>query len=277
MARIYFKDIGEKELRQLHNCMLEILDSFVELCEKNSLKYYLTGGTLLGAIRHQGFIPWDDDLDVVMPREDYERFRSIVSSGDELNFHFQCSENDYRYWAIFGKYKKIGTEINERSIQHLNVDKAIFIDVFPLDDTNRTNKKSLCRIRKIVRFLNKCIETKARIGSTYNRFDKRIVRLLLVPFSIKLLTDIRYKIMISENDKDNRFYINYGTNYSIEKAIFPKEYYGEGIMVPFENRKYRIPKEWERILTRVFGNYMTLPPEEQRKLTHAPIYIDFGD
>ena len=83
--------------------------------------------------------------------------------------------------------------------------------------------------------------------------------------------------MIRENNSDNRYCINYGTNYCTEKAIFPKEYYGEGLMVPFETRQYRIPAEWEQILTKVYGDYMTLPPKEKRKMSHNPLYIDFGE
>lgn len=277
MARIYSQDVGDKELKQLHECMLEILDDFVDICEENGLKYYLSGGTLLGAVRHGGFIPWDDDLDVVMPRTDYEKFCNIVSTRDKTNFYFQCNDNDPGYWALYGKYKKAGTEINESSIQHLNVDKGIFIDVFPLDDTNLKNTKAVYRASKRVKFLSKCIETKVGIGSTYKRWDKRIVRFLLKPFTIKLLTHIRHRIVIRENNPDNRYYINYGTYYSTEKAIFPQEYYGEGLMVQFEKRQCRVPIEWDLILTKVYGDYMTPPPEEKRKMTHNPVYIDFGE
>lgn len=276
MGKIYANDIGDNELLKLHECLIEILDCLVEICERYGLKYYLTGGTLLGAIRHQGFIPWDDDLDVVMPREDYEKLQDVVASLPKSRFYLQCSETDPGYWAIFGKYKKAGTEINEHSIQHLNVDKAIFIDIFPLDDTSGKKPKTVYGKRKVVKFLSKCIETKVGIGSTYNRFDKRVIRGLLKPFTIKMLTNIRYKMMTAENNQRHSCFINYGTNYCTEKAIFPKEYYGEGLLVPFENRQYRIPIKWDQILTKVYGDYMSLPPEEKRKMTHKPIYIDFG-
>src|SRR5690554_4415622 len=125
--------MDQKTLKKLHNVQIEILNQIVKICNQNKLTYFLIGGTLLGAIRHKGFIPWDDDLDIAMPRKDYEKFLELCQGylGDEYYLH--CSKTDPKYWLPFAKVRKNNTIFEEKSIQTINSHKGIYVDIFPLD------------------------------------------------------------------------------------------------------------------------------------------------
>ena len=116
----------------LKNTQLELLDEFKMFCEKHNLTFYLFGGTLLGAIRHKGFIPWDDDIDVCMPRKDYDRFCLLYQENDK--YFLQNTKSDKYYFYHFSKLLKKGTIYDEYFTQRLKSKKAVFIDIFPLTD-----------------------------------------------------------------------------------------------------------------------------------------------
>ena len=120
-------------LRALQLVELEILREFVRLCEANGLRYYLAYGTLLGAVRHKGFIPWDDDIDVTMPREDYERFAAICGAGLPGGLRWQSYATEGHYPVWFGKLIREDTVLRQALSDHLDISQSVFIDVFPLD------------------------------------------------------------------------------------------------------------------------------------------------
>lgn len=128
-------------LKKLHMTEISILQEVVRVCEKNQLTYYLIGGTLLGAIRHKGFIPWDDDLDIAMPREDFDKFLDISKYELREGYWVHFIDSDPNYWLPFAKVKKRGTIFDEVNSKNIESDKGIFIDIFPLD--NARGEKSI--------------------------------------------------------------------------------------------------------------------------------------
>ena len=254
----------EQYIEKIHTEILEIMDYIDGVCRENKLKYYLTGGTLLGAIRHNGFIPWDDDLDIEMPREDYEKFLSIVKFDGRYNVI--CYDTNLHYPRFFAKISQKGTKFVEADIYEW----GIFVDVFPIDN-QKSYGKHLELKKKIVRYLldnrNRIVEKdKGRVIKYY------ISKVLPASAWIYLME----KIAINHNTTCD-FYINYGSQYAALRKTMPKEWYGDGIDVVFEGRHYIAPAEYKKVLNRIFGsNYMEIPPVEKRK-THYPQYVKFKD
>ena len=136
------KEYDQETLKKLHTVQLEMLDAFTEICNKYHFHYSLAGGTMLGAIRHKGFIPWDDDIDVLMLRKEYEEFLKVAQKelGDKYYLdHFEINSD---YHLQFAKIKKNGTIFDEAGIHHLDNHKGIFIDIFPTDNVYDNVKRS---------------------------------------------------------------------------------------------------------------------------------------
>ncbi len=130
MYRVY----DDETLNKLHETLIELLDEFVRICKKHNLKYTLVAGTVLGAVRHSGFIPWDDDIDVGMLRPDYEKFLEVAPKELKDKYILDCFEQNKDYHLSFAKIKKNGTIFDEEAAHHMNNHKGIFLDVFPLDN-----------------------------------------------------------------------------------------------------------------------------------------------
>ncbi|MDO4621112.1 MAG: LicD family protein [Lachnospiraceae bacterium] len=277
MARRYADELTKDDLQKLQKVLLRILDDFSEVCKEHELTYYLDGGTLLGAIRHQGFIPWDDDIDVVMPRTDYEKLIQIMQKDDRSPFYLQTFHSDPSYWNIYGKYRLKGTEYADRSTCHLNCDQTIAIDVFPLDQAYSMTSPAVWLRWKALKLTDFMIKIKMHVGSRHNRIDRRIYRLLALPFPLKMLVSLREKIAAIDRKKRCRYLIQFGSSYSFKKAIFPKEQYENIQSAIFEKKNFSVPAEWHQILSCVYGDYMQLPPVEKRKPPHRPVYMDLGE
>ena len=261
-------------LRKLQMTELEILLKVDDICRKNNIKYFLVGGTLLGAVRHQGFIPWDDDLDIAMPRADYQKFVEISSKALGSQYHFQCVENDADYWLLFGKVRKNGTVFAESRLKNIQTNKGIFIDVFPLDDGNKPND-----------FLQKVrIKTARKIQ--YVMYCRRGVIAGDVPLQIKILTKLSRVMsinkwmrlgqkIVSHKNRNAQYYFNVGSNYNYKKQTILKEKYYPLKELEFEGHRFFVPNDYDFVLKQIFGtNYMELP-EKEKRVNHAPEYISF--
>lgn len=266
------KQYDFETLRRLQLTEVEILDEIKRVCDQNSIKYYLIGGTLLGAVRHKGFIPWDDDLDIVMPRNDYEKFCSLCETELSKNFYLHNIDTDKRYWLPFAKVRKKNTIFDEKSISHLNVPKGIYVDIFPLDFSIGENDKGQEKRTKKIKRLSAVISYRAKVVKAKS-FKVRIIHLFSRFFTIKSLTCKQIKLM--KKLKNGSHYVNYGSNYNTKKQTMPIEYYEPRKELVFENKLYPVPNQYEKVLTRIYGEtYMQLPPEEKR-ITHRPMRIEF--
>lgn len=267
-----------KYLRKLQLTELEILDEIKRICEKFSLRYCLIGGTLLGAVRHKGFIPWDDDLDIVMPRSDYEKFCEVCSTELDKKYYLHNINTDKKYWLAFAKIRKHNTIFDEKNISHLNVKKGIYVDVFPLDYSKGEDSKGQAFRTFFIKQLSACIINK--IGIRPSKENKKgrffcFLRLCLsFPFSIRCLTKIQNWLM--KQGRGNS-YVNFGSNYNTKKQTMPISFFEPYIKIEFEGNYYNAPCQYEKVLARIYGNnFMELPPLEKRT-THRPVRIIFGD
>ena len=130
-------------LDKLHRVQVEILRDFDAVCEKHQLHYFAVYGTAIGAVRHGGFIPWDDDIDVLMPREDYNRLIDVFREGKLKGYHLQCIETDPGYWNFFAKLRKNGTTFITKEERYVKSHQGVFIDIFPMEGIEREHAEGI--------------------------------------------------------------------------------------------------------------------------------------
>lgn len=260
------KAIGLDEQKKIELAILKELDI---ICKENNLKYYLAYGTLLGAVRHKGFIPWDDDIDVWMPREDYEKFLRICA-GKTINDKYRVlSMHDKDYIYAFAKMVDIRTLVEEKWM--LTNILGVYIDIFPLDilPINEKHRK---------RYINKLLL--AHYGLLMSTRENKKRKTLLVSVLSRLayypLRIFGYRRWLNRVDKLSRKYQSnekrYIGNVSIDsyiaKECYRAECFEDGVRLRFEDAEFAVPKNYEKILNTIYGDYMQLPPLEKRIKKH---------
>ena len=260
-----------EQMQELKAIELDMLRAFIDVCKKLGLRYYLLCGTLLGAVRHQGFIPWDDDIDVGMLRADYEVF---LEKGQELlpeHLFIQSIKSEREYLMPFAKLRNSETTFLESSVSHIQINHGIFIDIFPLD----YYPEQRCAQRKIdreIRHLNNRIAKKFKAaGKPPFIIRLKYILLQLRYPSVKRAVQIREKRICSV--AESRLIANFGSAWG-KKEIVPVEWYGEGTEMTFEGLKVKVPVQYKNWLNQVYGDYMQLPPMEKRVAHHHTDLID---
>ena len=269
--RCCMANISKKELDDLKKVELEILIDVANFCDKHNLTYFLVGGTLLGSIRHSGFIPWDDDIDIGMPRNDYEKFIELYRSD---KYYLQALESDSSYWQCYAKVRKSHTLVIERVIKDLNINKEIGIDIFPFDLVNANNYSDVKIRATLIRSIRDTIQVKKKIKGISDCHYKILTRLLKI-FSVKRLYKINKKLMTKDNNKDSNILMCFLMDYKLEKEFNNKNIFYPLKTGDFEGHKFKIPNDYDNYLTHVYGDYMKLPKKEDR-VTHGIIKVDIN-
>lgn len=252
------KKIGLNELREVQ---LEILDNVDGFCRRQGIKYWIDGGTLLGAVRHKGYIPWDDDIDLGMLRQDYDKFMRTFNNENSV-YKFICIENTPGFYCPFGKVIDTRTKLIEG-----NHTTSINIDIFVYDnapDTDKMVKKMFDRRDLIRKWYYKRINLKLREGadSKLKIYCKKIFLKFISP-------DIFLKKIVRNSKKYMRHHTKRVGNFTgYTPFTCSKEVFKTFIEVEFEGRKYMAPVGYDLWLKSCYGDYMVLPPEEERKTTH---------
>ena len=250
-------------IEQIHEVQLDLLKKFHEVCEKLNLKYTLSSGSMLGAVRHGGFIPWDDDIDVAMPRDDYEilvrEANNILPDGYFLQHY--STEKDCP--NVFAKLKNSNTTWIPYEYRELSINHGIGMDIFPIDKVKSPkNLKRISRKTYLLILLKNCCDI-TFIKTIKNKF-KKFIAYLIMPFA---KMSGRRKIII-KTDKFNKKYKNgeWTTGDVIfRNKIMPYNIFEEYENVYFEGEEFKCIKNREVYLTAVYGkNYMELPPENKR-------------
>jgi len=257
----------ESCLLKLHETECEILDAIVKVCENNQLRYYLVGGTLLGAVRHKGFIPWDDDLDIAMPRKDYNKFLKLARNEIDSRYFLQTCYTDKGHASIFSKVRKNNTLFLEDNCKCVKKHHGIFVDIFPLDDGQEKIISKLPFLKRVAYSINSYVLFKRSCF----KYPKLFKKLVFSIFPSSLLIRIRDFLFLGSGD----CYVNYGSNYGVKKQTIKKSCYDPAVKLEFEGRLYNVPKDYDYVLRRIYGdNYMQLPPVEKR-VTHNPVRLSF--
>lgn len=255
------KEISLQEQKKIE---IEILDYLDTICQKHSIQYFLAAGTLLGAIRHKGFIPWDDDIDVILLRDDYEKLIKVLEN-EKSKYKLLSRNTNSQYFYLFSKLVDSDTCLIESDVPQIP-EYGIYIDIFPLDYLPNNYTKRRREQRKILilrRFWGAAITTKMK-DSISKKIMKRIAHILGWRFFRDLLD--------RECKKINQTKTNYVE--CVVAADNPyrnvkREWFNTSINATFEGKQYPVPSRYDEYLTELFNDYMSLPPEEQQVTHHS--------
>ncbi len=248
---------------------LSILLRIDEFCDRQGLTYYLAEGTLLGAIRHQGFIPWDDDIDICMPRADYERFIQLMLESRAPGLRLFNERTFPRYHLTFTKV--LAAEPSGFTTVFVDVPdkfKGPAVDIFPLDA--EVKARDLPRERR-VRWLRDVLLFKVGYMSQATRRKKPDRYLASKGYSFGWLQRSTQELYrVHEGDPEADYLVNYASSYSVSKEKFRGTWFGTPRRVPFEGHLLPVPSNWDAVLSTTYGSYMELPPAKRRVLRHRP-------
>ncbi|WP_455961539.1 LicD family protein [Bacteroides bouchesdurhonensis] len=243
--------------KKLQFALMQLLLDFDTYCKKHSLKYILAWGSTLGAVRHKGFIPWDDDLDVAMDLSDYKKLCELLKNDSNQTFTLQTHETESYYFNGFAKIRSKNTYIKE---ERINVDykyNGIFIDVFPLE-YNFSSLNLVSHVLYKPLFL--------LVGYPIHKYP--IISMLAnVYYGFVVLMNKIFRT-ISKSLKCKYYTYSYGTNCFTYKNRLKKSYIEDTINVEFEGYEFPIPREYDEYLKITYGDYMTLPKEKDRVSQH---------
>lgn len=273
------ENYDQNTLRHLQKVQLMILKDFIEFCERKNIDYFAYGGTLLGAIRHQGFIPWDDDTDIIMMRDDYEKFVKEWELEKNSKYSLFTLDNTEDYFLYLSKFSLNKTEFKENWSRNTKFKLGISLDIFIFDDVPDNKIKRSIYYGKI-KFIKIFLDM---IKLDFNNYYPSILKKIL-----SISNRYFMRLFRLDSDKFKKFY-NKTVNSSNGKgysAVFENiaqtytEPIPKKILFPlkkgtFEGIEINIPNDYDKFLTILYGDYMKLPPLEDRK-AHQHDYIDFG-
>ena len=259
------------QIKELQAVALALFKDFLQVCGTLGLRYYVLGGTALGAVRHKGFIPWDDDIDVGMPRADYQVFLEKAQALLPESVFLQTFETDPEFYANFAKLRNSGTTFIETSLRNSNMNHGVYIDIFPLDDYP-DGKWDRFWVKACNMLLN------GRLAAAFYYDDSLPLRSRLKHTICKILCPsldkaLRDRDLLMRSCRSGSILANYCGAWG-EKEFVPAEWFSDGCELEFEGLPVRVPKEYHRYLTQLYGDYMTPPPPEKRIGHHYADVID---
>ena len=258
-----------EEFKKLQNAQLEIMDEFHRLCEESGIPYYLMAGSVLGAVRHGGFIPWDFDIDVGMRRADYDRFREVCVPRLGDRFIYRDFENTEKYDRPHALICIKNTTLTTRYDKYNpgNENFGIYLDVFPIDNAPATPELQKRHKKAVLGVMHARYRKKAECfqHAPLKNFIKKAISCLMLFSTMDGLNRRLEKALRLYNGGETGFVGSFTSPYRYEKECMPTAVYGKPTPTAFEGRTYYIPEQADAYLTQLYGNYMELPPEEKRE------------
>lgn len=282
-----YKEYNPQILRQLQNAELAVLEDVRALCEKENIAWFALGGCCIGAFRHGGFIPWDDDIDICMLRADYDRFLEVASTNDEFTKKYELiiPEKNPNYSCMFTKVSKLGTKNMTAELLEAGCEVGIHLDLFPFDYVpddlklrQKQRKKAwlYSKFSYIYHLKNPHLPMSGTVGAIF-RVACRILHsfMRILPIRPTYFAEKHHKTCTQYNNAPTGTvtdftYIRLEDSTLLVSDIFPLK------SVPFEQTEIFVPHAYDKIMRQYYGDYMQLPPEEKRK-NHAPEILDFGE
>lgn len=257
--------------KELQERLLPMLEKFHQVCEAHGIQYYMNSGTMLGAIRHKGFIPWDDDVDLGLFRSEYDRLLALPGSvwGPDYELvHFQ-KRKGYPY--CFAKlYDRRTTMVEDGYVKYR---AGIYLDIFPHDGAGNTHLGSCIRYRlNFARYwflIYRLLEDK-------KKFPKNLLQAWTHLYSTYAWQKKLDKAIQEKSCESSRYVANFIGRHRT-KEVFRKELFGTPTLYPFENLMLYGPERYDEYLSQLYGDYMSLPPEEERDLNHPLSYINLDE
>ena len=274
-------ELNQDQKKELKRILIRTLVAFQDFCQKHDLIYYAAYGTCLGAIRHKGIIPWDDDIDVHMPRRDYEKLLSLREELKGTDYEIIDIYNNPNYPVTFGKFCFSKTTIWER--KEFPIVYGVYIDIFPIDEAgDLETAEKLYDLRKYISSrYTKAIKhydfndywdawKSKRFRTLYRYLKNTTFTHLTVEKRLNNIKKLEEKIKSQRGD----YALCYSGFYGFKKELMNKSIFGKGILVPFEDININVPIDYVTYLSNIFGDYMTPPPIEKRAPHHYRYFID---
>ncbi|MCD8209119.1 MAG: LicD family protein [Bacteroidales bacterium] len=261
--------------KEVQKRILEIFRQVEKICEKNDIRYYAIAGTCLGAVRHQGFIPWDDDLDIAMPLEDFKRFLAIFEEEkpDYLElFSMSLARHDYQFFVKVMDNRTMMTE--DDFCRWKDTYEGVWIDIFPMSGSPAPGDERSKFVKRASNYIELSRKVKKEFSSQESGRSK-LLWILVCPFRL-FPKDFFWKRWIRLLEKypfDSSPYVSQVWDKRTVELILPREWYADYVYFDFEDSKIRCPEGYDAYLTMAYGDYMEYPPEDQRNSGH---YFDKG-
>ncbi|MBR6568073.1 MAG: LicD family protein [Clostridia bacterium] len=268
MTKEKIRDVAT--LKEHQSALALLLEEFDRVCRTLGIPYILFAGTMLGAVRHKGFIPWDDDLDIIMFREDYERFLEQAPEVLDNNRFFLQKEFSEHWPMFFSKLRLNNTTCLEKfHPKDKKIHSGVYIDIFPCDNAFKSSLG-----KRIQFFASKVVIAKSlykrgyETKSSAKKLFMKICRVLpLKPF-----------LAVAKGGRKNSTHVHsfLAAAKSYSKNVFPREYISNRINLDFENKKYPVSAEYDNLLRILYGDYMTLPPPEMQDTKRHVVLVDLS-
>lgn len=259
------------ENRKIQELTLGVLETFMKICQKYNLRYYLTGGSLIGVFRHGGFIPWDDDIDICMPREDFEKFHEYIKD-DMPEGYGICNRYSNSEWHFgLSQFVDLETEV-EIDLAEEKRKANIWIDIFPIDGVPNNPILRWLRIKNVLvhRYIVQIANISTQVDSHRNRplLEKLFISIFKI-IPIGKLVDSNKVIdhmekVLKKSNFDNSIYAGNLLGRYREREVILQKYYGKPTEHVFEGISVMCPEDSDGFLSSIYGNYMKLPPEDKR-------------
>ncbi len=258
-------------MNELQQKQLDLLKEFIKVCDKHNLKWFLIGGSTLGAIRHKGFIPWDDDIDLGMPREDYDKFMELQYEFEGTPFFIQNFKSDPCYIYNYGKLRDSSTTFIENFYKNHRINHGIWLDIFPIDGISREMvepKKLAKKIRHIwfqvwLAYLP-ALRRKVRKETWFKDILLNIVAGLFYIFDIAHYRNKKVERFIRKIPWDEAKMAANCFGFNMKKEAMDANIFKETIKVPFEDIEVNVVKDYDTYLRNIYGEYMTPPPADKQ-------------
>ena len=261
-------------MNEMQKKLVDMLSWYHEFCKKHNLNYYAVGGTCLGAVRHQGFIPWDDDIDVGMPREDYLRFEALMKKeGNSGQYVLEMPFENKDFVYAYGKLYDTSTTLIENT--RYKTKRGLNIDIFPLDGAGNSEEESRALFKKVDDKVNLlCTQVCAVSGHRKWYKNAAIVLLRYMPgLSWKKTMKQIIELSSSRSFYEDVYVANYSGAWHY-KEITKRAYFGTPQEMDFEDIKINCPQDTDSYLKGLYGNYMQLPPKEKQVSHHDYLFVD---
>lgn len=264
--------LDSNEKRKLQLKILDIAKYIDKLCKKNNIEYFLIYGSCLGAVRHQGFIPWDDDMDIAMTEENYFKFIKIFEEqGDKEKYYLQTPDKEENYCLAFSKLRDITTTLIEEGNKDKDITYGVYIDIFPLVGVPKN------KIKRSILKINRTFLLYANANIINNKFLKFISEIIIKTIGKKRIIKYCTKACFKYKTKDYDEWLSIGDGARFELNLLDKKIYGNPVYKPFEDTRLPIPVEYDKYLRHIYGNYMQIPSKEEiAKSEHTPYFLDLN-